>query len=87
MWKCNQSTTDIKIDYLYNPTVFPTPVKPTLSNGTIMVPIGGGVSQHSLEPLGIWQKEKDLAGWKVGPLIPNTDLGTINWLLIVIKLH
>ena len=75
LWQCDQSTTNVKINYSYNPSVFQSAVKPTLSNGTIMLTIGGGVTLHNLEPLGIWQAEKNLAGWKLGPLLPNDEPG------------
>ena len=74
-WLCDQSSTAIKIDYSYNPTVFPSTPKPTLTNSTVMVTVGGGVTQHTLDPLGLWKAEKSLAGWKVGPLLPNTEPG------------
>ena len=74
-WTCDQSTTLVKINYSYTPSVFPTNKKPVLSNGTITVTVGGGVTQHTLEPLGVWQSEKNLAGWKLEPLDPSNDPG------------
>lgn len=48
-WKCNASTTDVRVDYKYNPASMAMPNM--LSNIQVIVPVDGGViNMQSLPP-------------------------------------
>lgn len=48
-WKCNASTTDVRVDYKYNPASMAMPSM--LSNIQVIVPVDGGViNMQSLPP-------------------------------------
>lgn len=51
-WKCAATTTDLRVDYRYNPDsmVFPGP----LTNIQILVPVDGGVTSMQSLPSSVW---------------------------------
>ncbi|KAF3849357.1 hypothetical protein F7725_015854 [Dissostichus mawsoni] len=56
-WKCTPSTSDLRVDYRYNPESMAHPGP--LSNVQILVPVDGGVTNmHSL-PNSIWNAEQN----------------------------
>lgn len=51
-WKCEDSHTDLRIDYKYNPHAIASPSP--LLNLNIMVPVDGVVSNMQSKPSGQW---------------------------------
>lgn len=51
-WKCTASTTDLRIDYRYNPESMDSPSP--LTNVQILVPVDGGVTNMQSLPNSIW---------------------------------
>lgn len=51
-WKCNASTTDVRVDYKYNPESMNMPS--TLSNVQVVVPVDGGVTNMQSLPPAKW---------------------------------
>lgn len=51
-WKCTPSTTDLRIDYRYNPESMDSPSP--LTNVQILVPVDGGVTNMQSLPNSIW---------------------------------
>ncbi|XP_028273326.1 F-BAR domain only protein 2 isoform X6 [Parambassis ranga] len=62
-WKCTPSTTDLRVDYRYNPESMDCPGP--LTSVQILVPVDGGVTNmHSL-PNSIWNSEQNKCLWKL----------------------
>lgn len=51
-WKCTPSTSDLRIDYRYNPDSMANPGP--LTNVQILVPVDGGVTSMQSLPSSIW---------------------------------
>lgn len=51
-WKCTASTSDLRIDYRYNPDSMDNPGP--LSNVQILVPVDGGVTSMQSLPNSVW---------------------------------
>ncbi|NWW47291.1 FCHO2 protein, partial [Pedionomus torquatus] len=51
-WKCNANTTDVRVDYKYNPESMNVPSM--LSNVQVMVPVDGGVTNMQSLPPAKW---------------------------------
>lgn len=51
-WKCNATTTDVRLDYKYNPESMAVPS--ALSNIQVVVPVDGGVTNMQSLPTAIW---------------------------------
>uniref|UniRef100_A0A8B9BUJ1 FCH and mu domain containing endocytic adaptor 2 n=1 Tax=Anser brachyrhynchus TaxID=132585 RepID=A0A8B9BUJ1_9AVES len=51
-WKCNASTTDVRVDYKYNPESMNVPSM--LSNVQVVVPVDGGVTNMQSLPPAKW---------------------------------
>ena len=51
-WKCAAGTTDLCLDYRFNPEPMSGPG--SLANVQILVPVGGGVTSMQALPNGIW---------------------------------
>ena len=51
-WKCSASTTDLRVDYKYNPEAMVAPS--VLSNIQVVVPVDGGVTNMQSLPPAIW---------------------------------
>lgn len=51
-WKCAPSTTDLRVDYRYNPDSVAAPG--SLTNVQILVPVDGGVTNMQSLPNSIW---------------------------------
>jgi len=51
-WKCNASTTDVRVDYKYNPESMNMPSM--LSNVQVVVPVDGGVTNMQSLPPAKW---------------------------------
>lgn len=78
-WKCTASTTDLRIDYRYNPESMDSPSP--LTNVQILVPVDGGVTNMQSLPNSIW--------WDVVPLGTVSRRATCNCYgpAVLIDLH
>ncbi|KAL0193263.1 hypothetical protein M9458_011559, partial [Cirrhinus mrigala] len=47
-WKCTASTTDLRVDYRYNPEAMQPPA--ALTNVQVLVPVNGGVTNMQSLP-------------------------------------
>ncbi|XP_022107657.1 F-BAR domain only protein 2-like isoform X2 [Acanthaster planci] len=72
-WKCEPSTTDVRIDYAYNSSAVDQAVP--LSNVTLIVPVDGGVTVMQSKPAATWSAESKRALWKIGDISPNSESG------------
>ncbi|XP_063334209.1 F-BAR domain only protein 2 isoform X6 [Pelmatolapia mariae] len=62
-WKCTASTTDLRIDYRYNPESMDSPGP--LTNVQILVPVDGGVTNMQSLPNSIWNSEQSKCLWRL----------------------
>ncbi|KAA0717174.1 F-BAR domain only protein 2 [Triplophysa tibetana] len=62
-WKCSPSTTDLRVDYQYNPEAMQPPV--SLTNIQVLVPVNGGVINMQSLPSAIWNAEQNKLLWKL----------------------
>ncbi|XP_069370454.1 F-BAR domain only protein 2 isoform X5 [Paralichthys olivaceus] len=62
-WKCTDSTTDLRVDYRYNPDSMASPGH--LTNVQILVPVDGGVTNMQSLPNSIWNSEQNKCLWKL----------------------
>ncbi|XP_069024466.1 F-BAR domain only protein 2 isoform X6 [Embiotoca jacksoni] len=62
-WKCTPSTTDLRVDYRYNPESMDTPGP--LTNLQILVPVDGGVTGVQSLPNSVWNSEQNKCLWKL----------------------
>uniref|UniRef100_A0A8C1M0I5 FCH and mu domain containing endocytic adaptor 2 n=1 Tax=Cyprinus carpio TaxID=7962 RepID=A0A8C1M0I5_CYPCA len=82
-WKCTSSTTDLRVDYRYNPEAMQPPA--ALTNVQVLVPVSGDVTNMQSIPNAIWNAEQSKSLWKLssgslrakfelsdGPSIPAT---------------
>lgn len=65
-WKCEQTHTDVRLDYKFNPTCMSS--TSTLKNISLMVPVNGGVSSMKSTPEGVWNEETQRATWKLNDI-------------------
>ncbi|XP_012638802.3 LOW QUALITY PROTEIN: F-BAR domain only protein 2 [Microcebus murinus] len=72
-WKCSASTTDLRVDYKYNPEAMVAPA--VLSNIQVMVPVDGGVTNMQSLPPAIWNAEQMKAFWKLSGISEKSENG------------
>ncbi|CAI5787372.1 Hypothetical predicted protein [Podarcis lilfordi] len=72
-WKCNSNTTDVRVDYKYNPASMAVPTM--LSNIQVMVPVDGGVMNMQSLPPAKWNSEQMKALWKLSSISEKSDNG------------
>ncbi|XP_053153544.1 F-BAR domain only protein 2 isoform X2 [Hemicordylus capensis] len=72
-WKCNASTTDVRVDYKYNPASMAVPS--ILSNIQVMVPVDGGVMNMQSLPPAKWNAEQMKAFWKLSGVSEKSENG------------
>ncbi|XP_031716323.1 F-BAR domain only protein 2 isoform X6 [Anarrhichthys ocellatus] len=70
-WKCTPSTSDLRVDYRYNPESMASPNP--LSNVQILVPVDGGVSNMQSLPNSIWNPEQNKCLWKLSDISEKSD--------------
>ncbi|XP_008274405.1 F-BAR domain only protein 2 isoform X8 [Stegastes partitus] len=70
-WKCTESTTDLRVDYRYNPESMDTPGP--LTNVQILVPVDGGVTNKQSLPNSIWNSEQNKCLWKLGDISEKSE--------------
>ncbi|XP_065511756.1 F-BAR domain only protein 2 isoform X3 [Caloenas nicobarica] len=72
-WKCNASTTDVRVDYKYNPESMNVPS--TLSNVQVVVPVDGGVTNMQSLPPAKWNADQMKAYWKISSISEKSENG------------
>uniref|UniRef100_A0A8C8VHG5 F-BAR domain only protein 2 n=1 Tax=Pelusios castaneus TaxID=367368 RepID=A0A8C8VHG5_9SAUR len=72
-WKCNSSTTDVRVDYKYNPESMTMPSM--LSNIQVVVPVNGGVTNMQSLPPAKWNAEQMKAYWKISGISEKSENG------------
>ncbi|XP_077087213.1 F-BAR domain only protein 2 isoform X2 [Siphateles boraxobius] len=65
-WKCAPTTTDLRVDYRYNPEAMQPPV--ALTNLQVLVPVNGGVTNMQSLPNAIWNAETSKTLWKLSDI-------------------
>ena len=51
-WKCEQTHTDVRLDYKFNPTAMSG--SSTLKNISLIIPVSGDVASMKSTPEGVW---------------------------------
>ncbi|XP_047492894.1 F-BAR domain only protein 2-like isoform X8 [Penaeus chinensis] len=74
-WKCEDSHTDLRIDYKYNPHAIASPSP--LLNLNIKVPVDGVVGNMQSKPSGQWLKDEQRAMWKMTELSQHSTGGGV----------
>ncbi|KAM5257397.1 F-BAR domain only protein 2 isoform 1-T1 [Hipposideros larvatus] len=72
-WKCSAGTTDLRVDYKYNPEAMVAPS--VLSNIQVVVPVDGGVTNMQSLPPAIWNAEQMKAFWKLSGVSEKSENG------------
>ncbi|KAF6356892.1 FCH and mu domain containing endocytic adaptor 2 [Rhinolophus ferrumequinum] len=72
-WKCSAGTTDLRVDYKYNPEAMVAPS--VLSNIQVVVPVDGGVTNMQSLPPAIWNAEQMKAFWKLPGVSEKSENG------------
>ncbi|NXH16600.1 FCHO2 protein, partial [Bucco capensis] len=72
-WKCNASTTDVRVDYKYNPESMNVPSM--LSNVQVVVPVDGGVTNMQSLPPAKWNSDQMKAYWKISTISEKSENG------------
>ncbi|KAM6394671.1 F-BAR domain only protein 2-like [Rhynochetos jubatus] len=70
-WKCNASTTDVRVDYKYNPESMNVPS--ILSNVQVVVPVDGGVTNMQSLPPAKWNADQMKAYWKLSSISEKSE--------------
>ncbi|XP_056146249.1 F-BAR domain only protein 2 [Lampris incognitus] len=70
-WKCAPSTTDLRLDYRYNPESMASPGM--LTNVQILVPVDGGVTNVQSLPNVIWNSEQNKFLWKLNDISEKSE--------------
>uniref|UniRef100_A0A8C6F4G7 F-BAR domain only protein 2 n=1 Tax=Monodon monoceros TaxID=40151 RepID=A0A8C6F4G7_MONMO len=70
-WKCSAGTTDLRVDYKYNPEAMVAPS--VLSNVQVVVPVDGGVTNMQSLPPAIWNAEQMKAFWKLSGISEKSE--------------
>ncbi|XP_069737228.1 F-BAR domain only protein 2 isoform X4 [Phaenicophaeus curvirostris] len=72
-WKCNTSTTEVRVDYKYNPESMNVPS--VLSNVQVVVPVDGGVTNMQSLPPAKWNADQMKAYWKISSISEKSENG------------
>ncbi|XP_060057017.1 F-BAR domain only protein 2 isoform X2 [Erinaceus europaeus] len=72
-WKCATGTTDVRVDYKYNPEAMAAPS--ALSNIQVAVPVDGGVVNMQSLPPALWDAEQMKALWKLSGISEKSENG------------
>ncbi|XP_071008498.1 F-BAR domain only protein 2-like isoform X5 [Oncorhynchus clarkii lewisi] len=70
-WKCDPATTDLRLDYHYNPESMLCPGP--LSNVQVLVHVDGGVTNMQSLPNAIWNSELNKFLWKLNDISEKSD--------------
>nr|XP_023662331.1 SH3-containing GRB2-like protein 3-interacting protein 1 isoform X4 [Paramormyrops kingsleyae] len=79
-WRCDGSSTDVRIDYKYNGDSMTTPV--ALNNVQFLVPVEGGVTKlQAALPPAVWNAEQQRILWKIPDISQKSENGGVGSLL------
>uniref|UniRef100_A0A8C1W4W2 SH3GL interacting endocytic adaptor 1a n=1 Tax=Cyprinus carpio TaxID=7962 RepID=A0A8C1W4W2_CYPCA len=73
-WRCEPTSTDLRIDYKYNGAAMTTPV--ALNNVQFLIPVDGGVSKlQAVLPPAAWNAEQQRILWKIPDISQKSENG------------
>ncbi|KAK5869637.1 hypothetical protein PBY51_024339 [Eleginops maclovinus] len=79
-WRCEPTSTDLRIDYKYNKETMTTPM--ALNNVQFLVPVDGGVSKlQAVLPPAAWNAELKRILWKIPEISQKSENGGVGSLL------
>ncbi|XP_063283957.1 SH3-containing GRB2-like protein 3-interacting protein 1 [Pelobates fuscus] len=79
-WRCEATSTDLRVDYKYNPEAMTTPV--ALNNVQFVIPIDGNVTKlHAVLPPAAWSAEQQRILWKIPDISQKSENGGVGSLL------
>ncbi|XP_053712426.1 SH3-containing GRB2-like protein 3-interacting protein 1 isoform X4 [Synchiropus splendidus] len=79
-WRCDPTSTDLRIDYKYNGDAMSTPM--ALNNVQFLVPVDGGVSKlQAVLPPAVWNAEQQRVLWKIPDISLKSENGGVGSLL------
>ncbi|XP_052455561.1 SH3-containing GRB2-like protein 3-interacting protein 1 isoform X7 [Carassius gibelio] len=79
-WRCEPSSTDLRIDYKYNGGAMTTPV--ALNNVQFLIPVDGGISKlQAVLPPAAWNAEQQKILWKIPDISQKSENGGVGSLL------
>ncbi|XP_041646880.1 SH3-containing GRB2-like protein 3-interacting protein 1 isoform X2 [Cheilinus undulatus] len=79
-WRCESTSTDLRIDYKYNGEAMTTPM--ALNNVQFLVPVDGGVSKlQAVLPPAAWNAEQQRILWKIPDISQKSENGGVGSLL------
>ncbi|XP_060917725.1 F-BAR domain only protein 2 isoform X11 [Labrus mixtus] len=70
-WKCTPSTSDLRVDYRYNPESMASPGP--LTNIQVLVPVDGGVTSMQSLPNSLWNAEQNKCLWKLSDISEKSE--------------
>ncbi|XP_048833519.1 SH3-containing GRB2-like protein 3-interacting protein 1 isoform X3 [Brienomyrus brachyistius] len=79
-WRCESTSTDLRIDYKYNGEVMNVPT--ALNNVQFLVPVDGGVTKlQAVLPPAAWNAEQQRVLWKIPDISQKSENGGVGSLL------
>lgn len=79
-WRCEPTSTDLRIDYKFNSEAMTTPV--ALNNVQFIIPIDGGVNKlQAVLPPAVWSAEQQRILWKIPEISQKSENGGVGSLL------
>ncbi|XP_053549664.1 SH3-containing GRB2-like protein 3-interacting protein 1 [Bombina bombina] len=79
-WRCEPTSTDLRIDYKYNPEAMTTHV--ALNNVQFVIPIDGVVTKlQAVLPPAVWNAEQQRILWKIPDISQKSENGGVGSLL------
>uniref|UniRef100_A0A4W5RGU9 SH3GL interacting endocytic adaptor 1a n=2 Tax=Hucho hucho TaxID=62062 RepID=A0A4W5RGU9_9TELE len=79
-WRCEPTSTDLRIDYKYNGGAMTTPM--ALNNVQFLIPVDGGVTKLlAVLPPAAWNAEQQRILWKIPDISQKSENGGIGSLL------
>ncbi|XP_059196528.1 SH3-containing GRB2-like protein 3-interacting protein 1 isoform X2 [Centropristis striata] len=79
-WRCEPTSTDLRIDYKYNGDAMTTPM--ALNNVQFLIPVDGGVSKlQAVLPPAAWNAEHQRILWKIPDISQKSENGGVGSLL------
>uniref|UniRef100_UPI00398E4D93 SH3-containing GRB2-like protein 3-interacting protein 1 n=1 Tax=Pristiophorus japonicus TaxID=55135 RepID=UPI00398E4D93 len=79
-WRCDPTSTDLRIDYKYNAEAMVTPV--ALNNVQFLTPVDGGVAKvQAILPPAAWNAEQHRILWKIPDISQKSENGGVGSLL------
>ncbi|KAM6975750.1 LOW QUALITY PROTEIN: F-BAR domain only protein 2 [Tautogolabrus adspersus] len=70
-WKCTPTTSDLRVDYRYNPESMASPGP--LTNIQVLVPVDGGVTSMQSLPNSLWNAEQNKCLWKLSDISEKSE--------------